>query len=169
MRSIRIFAWACLAVVACMVSAAKLPAQSESVTPPEGRSNLASFFLILNSDSLLCMPCFERLIAFTRAVPGGLGPAGLWAVVLYDSPPPGMDETSYRVMIGRRAESVLRAHGCACPVVVDESRKWQSLSLEPAELLVLDGRARSVRIFPLPLASEDLALVQGIIKGEDHE
>lgn len=111
---------------------------------------------------------FRRIIAFARELPAGPCLAGLWAVVLYDPPGTGTDEGPYRVMIGRRAESVLRAHGFDCPIVVDQSRRWQGLSPEGAELVILEGRSRSVRAFPLPLEPEAMSLIQKIIKGEGY-
>ncbi len=164
----RMFRCVRLAVVFFAAAAAGLPATAHSETQAESRNDQASFFLILSADSFLCMPCFERIIAFARVLPVGSSQAGLWAVVLYDPPETGADEESYRVMIARRAESVLRAHGLLCPIVLDEARKWQGLSSEGAGLLILDGRTRSVRAFPLPLAPEALIVIQEILKGDGY-
>ena len=134
-------------------------------------SSSGTFFLLLflDGDALLCSPCLNRTLGFIRELPSDLRRTGVWIVVYYRRPKAGVDETLYRTMIGRRAGSVLKAHGLLCPVVVDEAEKWDGLIKKGTDLLVLDSRMRSARTFALPLSADARDFIHHITEtGENH-
>lgn len=129
-----------------------------------------SFLLILRADSFLCTPCLDRTLTGIAGLRRKFGRASFWTVVLYARVEAGANASAYRSMVTRRAESVLRANGLEGPLVVDEARAWQEACPESAALLVLDGRNRSARHFPVPLTPETLALLESLVsEGDDHD
>lgn len=161
---------ACLAITLLFCPAVSPQAGPGSQPARDGPAGAVSCLLLLEADAFLCSPCLSRTLGFIQGFHSDLGRAGLWAVVLYDKPKANVDETLYRRMIGRRAESVFKANRIHCPVVIDEAAKWRGFSVSGAGLVVFDSGTRSVRTLALPLSPDALKIIQRIInQGGTHE
>ena len=108
-------------------------------------------FVLIEADAFLCSPCLGRTLDLFREVEPNQARVHLGAIVLYQRPTTDVDLEPYRLMVARRAQSVFRANGLTCPVMVDEAGHWEAYSSRGMDLVVLDGRTHAVRGLALPL------------------
>ena len=108
-------------------------------------------FVLIEADAFLCSPCLGRTLDLCREIEPNQARVHIGAIVLYQRPTTDVDLEPYRLMVARRAQSVFRANGLTCPVMVDEAGHWEAYSSRGMDLVVLDGRTHTVRGLALPL------------------
>ncbi len=142
--------------LACGSVLAIVPAVSGRTERPTDEIFL---FVLIEADAFLCSPCLGRTLDLCREVGPNQSRVHLGAIVLYQRPTRDVDPEPYRLMVARRAQSVFRANGLTCPVMVDEAGHWEAYSSQGMDLVVLDGRTHIVRGLALPLERAELEMI----------